>query len=93
MSAPLAYFLTWTCYGAWLHGDEPDKDGDHGRDARATKAAEWRAKLADWRAKLAEWQATTQPATTRAGAPMYIGVPHGPTTQPAPTPARSENPP
>ncbi len=22
MPAPLAYFLTWTCYGAWLHGDE-----------------------------------------------------------------------
>jgi len=20
--APLAYFLTWTCYGSWLHGDE-----------------------------------------------------------------------
>ena len=19
---PLAYFLTWTCYGTWLHGDE-----------------------------------------------------------------------
>ncbi len=22
MRAPLAYFLTWTCHGAWLHGDE-----------------------------------------------------------------------
>ena len=22
MAAPLAYFLTWTCYGTWLHGDE-----------------------------------------------------------------------
>ena len=22
MSIPLAYFLTWTCYGTWLHGDE-----------------------------------------------------------------------
>ena len=22
MPAPLAYFLTWTCYGIWLHGDE-----------------------------------------------------------------------
>ena len=21
MSEPLAYLLTWTCYGAWLHGD------------------------------------------------------------------------
>ncbi len=20
--APLAYFLTWSCYGTWLHGDE-----------------------------------------------------------------------
>ena len=47
MAAPLAYFLTWTCYGTWLHGDEPGQDGDHGRDARATKAAEWRAKLAE----------------------------------------------
>jgi len=22
MAAPLAYFLTWTCHGTWLHGDE-----------------------------------------------------------------------
>ena len=22
MPPPLAYFLTWTCYGTWLHGDE-----------------------------------------------------------------------
>ncbi|MBU0617105.1 MAG: transposase [Planctomycetes bacterium] len=22
MPAPLAYLLTWTCYGTWLHGDE-----------------------------------------------------------------------
>ncbi len=22
MSDPIAYFLTWTCYGAWLHGDD-----------------------------------------------------------------------
>lgn len=21
MAGPLAYFLTWTCYGTWLHGD------------------------------------------------------------------------
>jgi len=21
MSKPLAYFLSWTCYGTWLHGD------------------------------------------------------------------------
>jgi hypothetical protein len=21
MPPPLAYFLTWTCYGTWLHGD------------------------------------------------------------------------
>ncbi|MCH7701451.1 MAG: WD40 repeat domain-containing protein, partial [Planctomycetes bacterium] len=31
-------------YEAW-HAAEPDDEGDHGRDARATKAAEWRAKL------------------------------------------------
>ncbi len=22
MSDPIAYFLTWTCYGTWLHGDQ-----------------------------------------------------------------------
>jgi REP element-mobilizing transposase RayT len=22
MAEPLAYFLTWTCYGTWLHGDD-----------------------------------------------------------------------
>jgi hypothetical protein len=22
MSIPLAYFITFTCYGTWLHGDE-----------------------------------------------------------------------
>jgi len=22
MDVPLAYFLTWTCYATWLHGDE-----------------------------------------------------------------------
>ena len=21
MPAPIAYFLTWSCYGTWLHGD------------------------------------------------------------------------
>jgi REP element-mobilizing transposase RayT len=21
MGSPIAYFLTWTCYGTWLHGD------------------------------------------------------------------------
>ena len=27
---PLAYFLTWTCYGTWLHGDERGSaDRDH----------------------------------------------------------------
>lgn len=30
MSPPLAYFLTWTCYGTWLHGDERGSvDRDH----------------------------------------------------------------
>ncbi|MGH7132431.1 MAG: hypothetical protein ACREJO_10850 [Phycisphaerales bacterium] len=30
MSLPLAYFLTWTCYGQRLHGDERGSvDGDH----------------------------------------------------------------
>lgn len=22
MPAPIAFFLTWTCYGTWLHGDD-----------------------------------------------------------------------
>ncbi len=29
-SEPLAYLLTWTCYGTWLHGDERGSvDDDH----------------------------------------------------------------
>lgn len=28
--SPVAYFLTWTCYGTWLHGDERGSvDRDH----------------------------------------------------------------
>lgn len=30
MVRPLAYLLTWTCYGTWLHGDERGSvDRDH----------------------------------------------------------------
>ena len=30
MADPLAYFITWTCYGTWLHGDERGSvDLDH----------------------------------------------------------------
>ncbi len=30
MSEPVAYLLTWTCYGTWLHGDERGSvDDDH----------------------------------------------------------------
>ena len=30
MSRPVAYLLTWNCYGAWLHGDERGSvDGSH----------------------------------------------------------------
>lgn len=30
MGRPLAYFLTWTCYGTWLHGDERGSvDAEH----------------------------------------------------------------
>ncbi|HQL53353.1 MAG TPA: hypothetical protein PLQ87_01490 [Phycisphaerae bacterium] len=30
MTTPLAYLLTWTCYGTWLHGDERGSvDADH----------------------------------------------------------------
>jgi REP element-mobilizing transposase RayT len=29
---PLAYFITWTCYGTWLHGRGPGSvDGEHNR--------------------------------------------------------------
>jgi REP element-mobilizing transposase RayT len=29
---PLAYFITWTCYGAWLHGRAPGSvDSEHNR--------------------------------------------------------------
>jgi REP element-mobilizing transposase RayT len=29
---PLAYFITWTCYGTWLHGRAPGAvDGEHNR--------------------------------------------------------------
>ena len=32
---PLAYFLTWTCYGTWLHGDDRGSVEDpHNRYAR-----------------------------------------------------------
>ena len=31
-SRPLAYFITWTCYGTWLHGeDEGSVDRRHNR--------------------------------------------------------------
>ena len=39
-------------YESW-HAAEPDDEGDHGRDARATKAAH-ATKAAEWRAKLEE---------------------------------------
>lgn len=30
MGTPLAYLLTWTCYGTWLHGDDRGSvDADH----------------------------------------------------------------
>jgi REP element-mobilizing transposase RayT len=30
MSMPIAYLLTWTCYGTWLHGDERGSvDAEH----------------------------------------------------------------
>src|SRR6516225_9851698 len=29
---PLAYFITWTCYGSWLHGRAPGSvDAEHNR--------------------------------------------------------------
>lgn len=46
-------------YEAWSEALGGAGD-DHGRDARAAHAAEWRAKLA-------EWQATTQPADRASG--------------------------
>ncbi|MFH1108023.1 MAG: hypothetical protein V1790_02330 [Planctomycetota bacterium] len=31
MSDPLAYLLTWTCYGTWLHGDDRGSVDDEHR--------------------------------------------------------------
>ena len=32
MAYPLAYFLTWTCYGTWFHGDDRGSvDREHNR--------------------------------------------------------------
>jgi len=32
MDQPLAYFLTWQCYGCWLHGDPRGSvDSEHNR--------------------------------------------------------------
>ena len=50
-------------YEAW-HAAEPDDEGDHGRDARATKAAAWRAKR----------PATSQPATQPSAQPATQAV-------------------
>lgn len=36
MGRPLAYLLTWTCYGTWLHGDERGSvDEEHNRYGEA----------------------------------------------------------
>ncbi len=32
MAEPLAYLITWTCYGTWLHGDERGSVDRHGRN-------------------------------------------------------------
>ena len=47
-------------YEAW-HAAEPDDEGDHGRDAHATKADTHATKAAEWRAKLNGMDPTTQP--------------------------------
>ena len=53
MGAPLAYFLTWTCYGTWLHGDdrgavddEHNAFGDLFLPANPRRLAAQRCKLA-----------------------------------------------
>jgi serine/threonine protein kinase/Tfp pilus assembly protein PilF len=48
-------------YDAWNIA-EPEDEGVHGRDARATRAAEWRARLAEWQDEAATRRPTTQPA-------------------------------
>jgi len=36
MGEPIAYFLTWTCYGTWLHGDPRGSvDRDHNQYGEA----------------------------------------------------------
>ena len=32
MAAPLAYFITFTCYGTWLHGDDRESVDRHGHN-------------------------------------------------------------
>lgn len=57
---PLAYFLTWTCYGAWLHGDSrgsvdyhhntpgtPVNDSDPVARSRAVDLMKWPAVTLD----------------------------------------------
>ncbi len=38
MSEPLAYLLTWTCYGTWLHGD---RRGGGRRGAQRSRRYLW----------------------------------------------------
>ncbi|XVJ59086.1 MAG: hypothetical protein HEQ23_06670 [Tepidisphaera sp.] len=41
MGRPLAYLLTWTCYGSWLHGDARGSvDAKHSRYGTAFLAAD-----------------------------------------------------
>lgn len=49
MSAPLAYLLTWTCHGTWLHGDERGSiDQDHNQIGSPTLAPDSRRLDTAW---------------------------------------------
>jgi REP element-mobilizing transposase RayT len=53
MAEPLAYFLTWTCYGTWLHGD-PRGSVDRHRNRYDTPVYDRNSAWSDWsRNKLA----------------------------------------
>ncbi len=69
MPPPLAYFLTWTTHGSWLHGDERGSvDRDHaipGTPCLATDGAHQRQETARLRARAMELDARGRVVVTR----------------------------
>ena len=52
MPPPLAYFLTWTCYGTWLHGDERGSVDREHRGPGLAFASTVKSRVAHHEAKL-----------------------------------------